>query len=101
SAVVGCRGGGRAIAVVASGVVNSLHIGYLNCIWLRPFIVSARVAPPAPSSEETRRPPTTVAQLFVRHLEGMTELHDDDQERPIHHRSRDRAQCRRKAGPAH
>jgi hypothetical protein len=31
----------------------------------------------------------------------MTEHHDEDQEHPIHHRSRDRAQCRRKAGPAH
>jgi hypothetical protein len=89
------------IALMAIAVVTALQIGYLIGIWLRSFIVSARFAHPSPASEETRRPPTTVAQLFVRHLEGMTEHHDEDQERPIHHRSRDRAQCRRKAGPAH
>jgi hypothetical protein len=89
------------IALMAIAVVTALQIGYLIGIWLRSFIVSARFAHPSSASEETRRPPSTVAQLFVRHLEGMTEHHDEDQERPIHHRSRDRAQCRRKAGPAH
>ena len=88
------------IALMAIAAVTALQIGYLIGIWLRSFIVSARFARPSPASEETRRPPTAVAQLFVRDL-GMTEHHDEDQEHPIHHRSRDRAQCRRKAGPAH
>ena len=89
------------IAMMAIAVLTALQIGYLIGIWLRSFIVSARFARPSPASEETRRPPTAVAQLFVRDLAGMTEHHDEDQEHPIHHRSRDRAQCRRKAGPAH
>jgi hypothetical protein len=98
------------VGTIAAGIARADNVwsialmaiaGYLIGIWLRSFIVSARFAHPSSASEETRRPPSTVAQLFVRHLEGMTEHHDENQERPIHHRSRDRAQCRRKAGPAH
>ena len=89
------------IALMAIAVLTTLQIGYLIGIWLRSFSVTARFARPSSASEETRRPPTAVAQLFVRDLAGMTEHHDEDQEHPIHHRSRDGAQCRRKAGPAH
>src|SRR5215813_13925456 len=60
------------IALMAIAVVTALQIGYLIGIWLRSFIVSARFAHPSSASEETRRPPSTVAQLFVRHLEGIT-----------------------------
>src|SRR5262249_21757766 len=91
------------IAFVAIAVVTALQIGYLIGIWLRSFIVTVRFARPSPASEETRRPPTAVAQPFVRDLAGVTEHHgeDEDQEHPISHRSRDRAQWRREAGPAH
>jgi len=107
-ALVGTIGAGIAradnvwsIAFVAIAVVTALQIGYLIGIWVRSFIVTTRFARPSPASEETRRPPTAVAQLFVRDLAGMTEYHGADQEHPISHRPRDRAQWRRKAGPAH
>jgi len=89
------------IALIAIAVLTALQIGYLIGIWLRSFRVTARFARPSSVSEETRRPPTAVAQLFVRDPAGMTEHHDEDQEHPIHHRSRDGTQCRRKAGPAY
>jgi hypothetical protein len=84
---------------VAIAVVTALQIGYLIGIWLRSSLLAQ--GSPIPASEATRRPPTVVAQPFARDLAGMTEHHDEDQEHPIRHRSRDRAQWRRKAGPAH
>src|SRR5262245_43441583 len=93
------------IALMAIAVVTALQIGYLIGIWLRSFIVAARFARLsrrlAPTSEAARRPPTDVGQLFARDLAVMTEHHYEDQEHSIHDRSRDRAQCRRKVGPAH
>jgi hypothetical protein len=94
------------IALMAIAVVTALQIGYLIGIWLRSFIVAARFARPsrrlAPTSEAARRPPTDVGQLFARDLAVMTDYHEhEDQEHSIDHRSRDRAQCRRKVGPAH
>jgi len=94
------------IALMALAIVTALQIGYLVGIWLQSFIVAARFARPsrrlAPTSEAARRPPTDVAQLFTRDLAVMTEYHEHEgQEHPIHRRSLDRAQCRRKVGPAH
>ena len=93
------------IALMAIAVVTALQIGYLIGIWLRSFIVPARLAHPAAwprTSEAVRRPPTDVAQLFARDLAMMTEYHEHEgQEHPIHGRSRDRAHYRRKVGPAH
>jgi hypothetical protein len=80
------------IALMAIAVVTALQIGYLIGI-----LVGARFARPSPASEATR----AVARLFARDLAGMTEHHDEDQEHPIHHRSRDRTRHRRKIGPAH
>src|SRR5262249_31322656 len=54
------------IAFLAIAVVTGLQIGYLIGIWLRSFIVGARVAraslPPTPTSEAARPPPTDVAE---------------------------------------
>jgi len=61
------------IALIAIAVLTALQIGYLIGIWLRSFRVTARFARPSSVSEETRRPPTAVAQLSVRDLAGMTE----------------------------
>jgi hypothetical protein len=85
---------------MAIAVVTALQIGYLIGIWLRSFIVAARLARPSPASEATRRPPYIRCPVSARDLAGMTEHHDEGQEHPLHHRLRDRAQCRRKVGPA-
>src|SRR5690349_22402230 len=53
------------ITLTPIAVVTALQIGYLMGIWLRSFIVTARFARPSPASEETRRPPTAVAQRFA------------------------------------
>jgi uncharacterized protein YneF (UPF0154 family) len=89
------------IGLMAIAVVTALQIGYLIGIWLRSFIVAARFARPPPTSEAARRPPTDVAQLFARDLAVMAEYHEHEgREHPIHCRSRDRAQCRRKRSRA-
>jgi uncharacterized protein YneF (UPF0154 family) len=85
------------IALMAIAVVTALQIGYFIGIWLRSFIVAARLARPSPASEATRRAPVAVA----RDLAGATEPHNEDQEHSIDHHSRDRTRCRRKVGPAH
>jgi hypothetical protein len=91
------------IAFVAIAVVTGLQIGYLIGIWLRSFIVGARLARASRrSSEAARPPPTDVAELFARDLPAMTEYHDHEgQEHPTHRPSRDRAQCRGKVGPTY
>jgi uncharacterized protein YneF (UPF0154 family) len=89
------------LALMAIAVVTALQIGYFIGIWLRSFIVAARLARPSPASEAMRRPLPAVAQPFARDLAGMTDQHDEDRKHPIHHRPRNRAPWCRKVGPAH
>src|SRR5215471_16489582 len=52
------------LALMAIAVVTALQIGYFIGIWLRSFIVAARLARPSPASEAMRRPLPAVAQPF-------------------------------------